>query len=241
MVTAYDACFGALADVAGVDCILVGDSVGNVMLGMPNTLNVDLEDMIRHTRAVASSVESALVVADMPFGTFQAGSSLAVECAVELTKAGAGAVKLEGPYLEEISLIAKAGIPVIGHIGFTPQSVNVIGGFKVQGRGESASAFIDQAKEIESSGACAIVLELMPKALSQQISESLTIPTIGIGAGAGCDGQVQVLHDILGLSPKTYKHAKVYAELAEATKNALTSYADEVRNGSFPSDAESFD
>lgn len=241
MVTAYDACFGALADSAGVDCILVGDSVGNVMLGMPNTLNVGLDDMVRHTRAVASAVESALVIADMPFGTFQAGTGLAVECAVELAKAGAGAVKLEGPYLEEINLIAKAGIPVLGHIGFTPQSVNAFGGFKVQGRGESAEGLVDQAKEIESAGACAIVLELIPKTLSQSISESLDIPTIGIGAGAGCDGQVQVLHDLLGLSPKSYKHAKAYANLAKDTKSALEGYASEVRDGSFPSDAESFD
>lgn len=241
MVTAYDSAFGRIADEAGVDCILVGDSVGNVMLGMPDTLRVDLEDMVRHTRAVASSVSNALVVADMPFGSFQCGADVAVASAVELVKAGAGAVKLEGPYTEEIGRIAKAGIPVVGHVGFTPQSVNAFGGFKVQGRGEAGGEIVGQAKAIQDAGACAVVLELMPKSLSAKISGELEIPTIGIGAGAGCDGQVQVLHDLLGLSEKQYKHARAYANFGEESRSAMAKYAEDVREGRFPSDAESFD
>jgi 3-methyl-2-oxobutanoate hydroxymethyltransferase len=233
-ITAYDAVSGALGDAAGADLILVGDSVGNVVLGYDTTIPVTMEDMVHHTAAAAGSVESALVVADMPFGSYQASVSQAVENAVELVQAGAEAVKLEGPYFEEIAAIAKAGIPVMGHVGMTPQSIHQFGGFKVQGKGDAGTAVVEMAEKLSDQGVFAIVLELIPAALAARVTQAVDCPTIGIGAGAGCDGQIQVFHDLLGLTPHKLRHAKRYIEGFDLLLEALEDYAHEVREGKFP-------
>lgn len=233
-VTAYDAATGALADAAGMDVILVGDSVGNTMLGYPTTVPVTMEEMLHHFRAVRRSVRNTFLIADMPFGSYQASTAQAVESAVQFMKAGAEAVKLEGTYEEAIEAISRAGIPVMGHVGMTPQSVHAFGGFKLQGKGDAGQSVLDAAKRVEAAGAFSIVLELIPQDLASRITADLAVPTIGIGAGVGCDGQIQVFHDLVGLSSYRFKHAKAYADAWKLFGEALASYASEVRDGSFP-------
>lgn len=239
-ITAYDAYFGRLADEAGVDLILVGDSVANVALGYPNTLYVTLDEMVMHVRSVRRGVNRALLVADMPFGSYNSSTSQAVDSAVALVKAGAEAVKLEGDYPEAIAAIVKAGVPVMGHLGMTPQSVNNFGGFKVQGKGDAGEAVLEAAKSIERSGVFSMVLELIPKDLAERITKAIETPTIGIGAGLGCDGQIQVIHDVLGFATETFKHAKRYVEGESLVSQGLKQYACEVRNEAFPTAENSF-
>lgn len=239
--TAYDYTSALIADASGVDAILVGDSLGNVIQGHPTTVPVSLEEMEYHTRIVARGASRALVVADLPFGSYGANVPQAVNSAFALMKAGAGAVKLEGLYPEEIKAMTQAGIPVMGHLGFTPQSIHNFGGHKVQGRGDSAELIIEQSVALAEAGAFAIVLELVPSELASRISESINIPTIGIGAGKHCDGQVQVWHDILGLSKRKFKHAKRYAEAAEIFETAISEYTNETRLGQFPTNEQSFE
>lgn len=239
-VTAYDACFGALADEAGADIILVGDSVGNVMLGYDTTIPVSLEQMIHHTAAASKGVKRALLVADLPFGSYQESPAQAVRSSVALMKAGAHAVKLEGDYVEAIQAIVHAGIPVMGHLGMTPQSVHRFGGFRVQGRGSQACLILDAAKSLESAGAFSLVLELIPAEVAADVTAQVAIPTIGIGAGPDCDGEVQVLHDLLGLSGGPFKHAKAYLDGRRLVSEALQSYVAEVRKREFPGPENSF-
>lgn len=239
-ITCYDFTSAQIAEAAGVDVILVGDSLGNVIQGHETTLPVTLEDICYHVACVAPAVENSLLVADMPFGTYNSSVSQAVDSAVELMRAGAGAVKLEGPYLEEIRAIHKAGIPVMGHAGLTPQSVHNFGGFKVQGKGDNASILLEICQQIEAAGAFSIVLELVESEIAGKISKELTIPTIGIGAGAGCDGQVQVWHDLLGLNETIFKHAKPYVNGRQLFVDGIRQYVDEVRSGEFPGKENSF-
>jgi 3-methyl-2-oxobutanoate hydroxymethyltransferase len=240
-VTAYDAPSARIADDAGVDVVLVGDSVGNVVLGYENTLPVTLGEMLHHVRAAAKGAKRALLVADLPFGTFQASADDAIRAGIELVKAGAEAVKLEGPYTDAISGLVRAGVPVMGHVGMTPQSVNVFGGFKVQGRGQQADAVLSASQAIAHAGAFAIVLEVVPGDVAARITEQVTIPTIGIGAGSECDGEVQVFHDILGLSPEEpYKHSKRFLNAYQEMRDAIGRYADDVRNCRFPTDENTF-
>jgi len=229
--TAYDYPLARILDECGIDIILVGDSVGNVMLGYRNTLPVTMTEMIIHTQAVSRAVERALIVADLPFGSYQSDPRLAVSNAADLIKAGAEAVKLEGAeHLEAVKKIIKAGIPVMGHVGFTPQSVNRIGA-RVQGRGkrEEVKIFTD-AKKLEKAGCFAVVLELMPPELAEKITKTLKIPTIGIGAGPHCDGQVLVTYDMLGLYPNPPKFVKRYVDLSSQIKTAVNKFkADSLR------------
>jgi 3-methyl-2-oxobutanoate hydroxymethyltransferase len=239
-VTAYDAVTGAIADESGADVVLVGDSVGNVLLGFPSTLQVTLEQMIHHTAATARGVSRALVVADMPFGSFQPSEAHAVESAVALVRAGAQAVKLEGGYVEAVEAISRTGIPVMGHLGMTPQSVNRFGGHRVQGKGASGKRILEEAAALDAAGVFSVVLELVPATLACAITAKVHCPTIGIGAGPDCDGQVQVFHDAVGLSQVHFKHAKRYAEGYRLFVEALQGYAKEVRDGTFPSSEHSF-
>ena len=236
-VTAYDATFGALADAAGVDVVLVGDSVANTLLGFRETTEVGLPEMIHHVRATRAGVEHALLVGDLPFGSYGASVAQAVESAAALVKAGAEAVKIEGDYPDEIAACVRAGIPVMGHLGFTPQSVNVFGGHKVQGREGAGDAIVETARRLAAAGACAIVLELVPAELARRLTDEVDVPTIGIGAGAGCNGQIQVLHDVLGLSERVFRHAKPYLDGRNLIVEALQGYAAEVRSGVFPTEA----
>ncbi|MCH8274643.1 MAG: 3-methyl-2-oxobutanoate hydroxymethyltransferase [Armatimonadetes bacterium] len=239
--TAYDAPTAAIADAAGVDLILVGDSLGNVVLGYENTLPVSLGEMVHHTRAARQGCKRALLAADMPFGTFQASAEDAVRSGVELVKAGAEAVKLEGPYEDGIEGLVAAGIPVMGHVGMTPQSVNAFGGYRVQGRGKKSDLVIDAAKRIEDAGAFCIVLEVIPASVAEKITETLSIPTIGIGAGPFCDGEIQVFHDILGLtSEPPLKHTRHFLNGYEQMVKAIDCYAEGVRKGTFPTEENSF-
>lgn len=238
-VTAYDFTSGSIADAAGVDAILVGDSVGNVLLGYNSTLPVTLADMVYHVSACSRGVNHALLVGDLPFGSYQSGISSAVDSSVALMRAGAEAVKLEGDYHEEIRAIVKAGIPVMGHLGFTPQSVNAFGGHKVQGR-EGSAAYVDSALRLQDAGAFSIVLELMPSAVAVEVTAALDIPTIGIGAGVGCDGQVQVFHDVLGLGERTFRHATAFVDGRRLFVDGLSTFAAKVRSGTFPTEENSF-
>ena len=245
MLTAYDYCMAKLIDEAGVDSILVGDSLGNVILGYEDTLSVTMEDMIHHTAAVARGAKNALVVADMPFMSYQTSVYDAVCNAGRLMKEGrAGAVKLEGgvKFEEHIRAIVDASIPVVGHIGLTPQSINAFGGFKVQGRDEAAARrLLEDAAAVERAGAFAVVLECVPASLAGMITEKLHIPTIGIGAGADCDGQVLVYQDMLGMfSDFTPKFVKHYAEAGTIMKEAFAQYKKEVREGIFPAQEHSY-
>ncbi|GAV31731.1 ketopantoate hydroxymethyltransferase [Coriobacteriaceae bacterium EMTCatB1] len=241
MVTAYDAPSARVAEAAGADAVLVGDSLGMTVLGYASTLPVTLDDMLRHTAAVARTVVRPLVVADMPFGSYQASPDDAVANAVRLlAEAGAAAVKVEGgrsiaPLVERM---VAAGIPVMGHLGLTPQSVNVFGGYRVRAKetGE-AIALVEDALALEAAGAFAVVLELVPAEVAAIVTEELEIPTIGIGAGPSCDGQVQVFHDLVGLSTFTPKHAKRYADAERVLADALAAYVREVREGTFPGEA----
>ncbi len=245
MLTAYDYSTAKLADEAEVNTILVGDSLGMVMLGYEDTLSVTMEDMLHHTKAVTRGAKNALVVADMPFMSYQTSVYDAVVNAGRLIKEGrAQAVKLEGgaAVAEQIRAICDAQIPVVAHLGLTPQSVNAFGGFKVQGKtAERAKQLIEDAKIVEKAGAFAVVLECIPAPLAEKITESINIPTIGIGAGAGCDGQVLVYQDMLGMfGGFTPKFAKRYENVGEIMVNAFKKYIDEVKTGVFPSEEHSF-
>jgi 3-methyl-2-oxobutanoate hydroxymethyltransferase len=245
MLTAYDYSTAKLIDEAGVDSILVGDSLGMVCLGYEDTLSVTMEDMIHHTKAVKRGAKNALVVADMPFMSYQTNVYDAVVNAGRLVKeGGAAAVKLEGglEVCEQIKAIVTASIPVCAHLGLTPQSVNAFGGFKVQGKEEAAAKrILEEALAVEEAGAFAVVLECVPEKLAALITEKLHIPTIGIGAGAGCDGQVLVYQDMLGLfSDFTPKFVKVFDELGSKMRVAFKSYDEEVKNGAFPSKEHTF-
>lgn len=239
-VTAYDLTSARIADESGTDLVLVGDSLGNVILGYDSTIPVTMEEMVHHTRAVRRGVSRALLVSDMPFGSYQASVAEAVSNAVALVKAGAEAVKLEGAYTEAIEAIVKAGIPVMGHVGMTPQSVNRFGGFRVQGKGSQGEEILEDAKQVDASGVFSMVLELIPSALAQKVTEAVSSPTIGIGAGPHCDGQIQVYNDILGFNDTRLKHAKRFAEVGSACRDGLKQYADEVRKGEFPKEEHSF-
>lgn len=239
--TAYDALDASLADLADVDLVLVGDSVGNARLGMSDTLGVSLEMILHHVRAVRRGLKHALLVADLPFGSYQVSTEQAIDAAIQCIKAGAEAVKLEGPYDDAVQGILKAGIPVMGHLGMTPQSVHQFGGFRVQGKQSNhADRIRQEAKLLEESGVFAVVLELIPGDLATMITQEIAIPTIGIGAGVGCDGQIQVLTDVLGLSEGTFKHAKPYLHGRELLANALKQYTEEVRARSFPTSENTF-
>jgi 3-methyl-2-oxobutanoate hydroxymethyltransferase len=245
MLTAYDYSTAKLIDEAGVDSILVGDSLGMVCLGYEDTLSVTMEDMIHHTKAVKRGAKNALVVADMPFMSYQTNVYDAVVNAGRLVKeGGAAAVKLEGglEVCEQIKAIVTASIPVCAHLGLTPQSVNAFGGFKVQGKEEAAAKrILEEALAVEEAGAFAVVLECVPEKLAALITEKLHIPTIGIGAGAGCDGQVLVYQDMLGLfSDFTPKFVKVFDELGSKMRAAFKAYDEEVKNGTFPSKEHTF-
>lgn len=245
MLTAYDYSTSQAVDNSGINGILVGDSLGMVMLGYEDTLSVTMEDMIHHTKAVARGAKNSLVVADMPFMSYQTSVYDAVVNAGRLIKEGrAQAVKLEGgvEVAEHIDAIVKASIPVMGHIGLTPQSVNAFGGFKVQGKSEEAAKkLIEDALAVEKSGAFALVMEGIPSKLAAMVTEKLSIPTIGIGAGDKCDGQILVYQDMLGMfSDFTPKFVKKYENLGDRMRNAFATYIDEVKNGSFPSEEHGF-
>jgi 3-methyl-2-oxobutanoate hydroxymethyltransferase len=248
MVTAYDATFAALADEAGVDVILVGDSLGMVVQGVATTLPVTLDEAVYHTRMASRGASRALLVGDLPFGSYHVSVSQAVESSVRLIKeGGAAAVKLEGgvPMAETIDAITRVEIPVMAHIGLTPQSFHRMGGHRVQGRQSGSQAggrdrLLADAKAVEAAGAFSVVLEGIPRSLAAEITTSISIPTIGIGAGPDCDGQVLVLHDVLGLTPNLYKFAKAYGNLRAEVIAALEAYASDVRSSAFPDDAHSF-
>ena len=245
MLTAYDYSTAKLEDESGINGILVGDSLGNVVLGYEDTVSVTMEDMIHHGAAVARGAKNALVVVDMPFMSYEVTVEEAVRNAGRLMKEGrAGAVKLEGGVrvAEQIRAIVKAGIPVMGHIGLTPQSINVFGGFKVQGKSEEAArALLADAKAVEEAGAFAVVIEAVPVALAQMITDAVSIPTIGIGAGAGCDGQILVYQDMLGMfSDFTPKFVKRYANVGEVMREAFANYAAEVASGAFPTEEHTY-
>ncbi len=245
MLTAYDFSTARLEDEAGVNMILVGDSLGMVMLGYEDTLSVTMEDMLHHTKAVARGAKNAMVIADMPFMSYQTSVYDAVKNAGRLIKEGrAHAVKLEGgaAVSEQIRAITDAQIPVMAHIGLTPQSVNAFGGFRVQGKTEErARQLIEEAKIVEEAGAFAVVLECVPALLAEKITKSVKIPTIGIGAGAGCDGQVLVYQDMLGMYGEIVpKFAKKFADAGEIMKNAFKEYINEVKSGAFPSEEHTF-
>jgi 3-methyl-2-oxobutanoate hydroxymethyltransferase len=240
MLTAYDFTFARIFDAAGIDVLLVGDSVGNVVQGQDTTLPVTLDDIVYHTRMVARGVRRALVVADLPFGSYQISAEDGVRAAVRCVKeGGAQAVKLEGGrhVAGTIGRIVAAEIPVMGHVGLTPQAIHRMGGHRVQGRGESRSRVLADARAVQEAGAFAVVLEGMPADLAREIGEALEIPTIGIGAGVHCDGQVLVMHDLLGLSDWTPSFVKQYANLGALAAQAARAFADEVAHAKFP-DAE---
>jgi 3-methyl-2-oxobutanoate hydroxymethyltransferase len=243
--TAYDFPTARIVDEAGIDIILVGDSLGNVVLGYGNTVPVTLDEILIHLKAVRRAVQRALLVADMPYGSFHTGADDAVRNALRLVKeGGAEAVKLEGGHkrVQLVKRLVDEEIAVMGHIGLTPQSINKLGAYRVQGKTASAARqLLDDARALEDAGAFAIVLEVVPREIANLITQSVSIPTIGIGAGAGCDIQVLVLHDMLGLSfGKLARFVRPYANLHEVMTEAVTRYADDVRSGSYPSDAESY-
>lgn len=243
MLTAYDYVTASIVDEAGIDSILVGDSV-QVMLGYPNTLPVTIEEMIHHTKAVAKAVERALVIIDMPFMSYHESIEQARRNAGRMMKESlAGAVKLEGgtKMKDVIRALVDIEIPVMGHIGLTPQSINRMGSYKVQGKGDEADRLIEDAKAVEEAGAFAVVLECVPRQLAKEITGMLSIPTIGIGAGPDCDGQVLVIHDLLGLlKGGRPKFVKSYANMRGDMDRAIKAYIEEVRGGVFPDDALSY-
>lgn len=246
MLTAYDYSTAKLMDETGINGILVGDSLGNVILGYEDTISVTMEDMIHHGAAVARGTKNALVVIDMPFMSYQTSVYDALVNAGRLMKEGrAGAVKLEGGknICPQIEAITKAGIPVMGHLGLTPQAINAFGGFKVQGKTqEAAEQLLEDALAVEKAGAFALVLECVPRKLADIITEKLTIPTIGIGAGNGCDGQILVYQDLLGMfSDFTPKFVKKYANVGEIMKDAFSAYIEDVKQGAFPEKKHEYD
>jgi 3-methyl-2-oxobutanoate hydroxymethyltransferase len=244
VVTAYDALFTRILEQAGIEAILVGDSLGVVVQGKPNTLSVTMKDMLYHTKLVTGTAQKSLVIGDMPFMSYQASKEDALRNAGRFLQAGAHAVKLEGgaAMVDRVYAMTQVGIPVIGHLGMTPQSMHQYGGYKVQGKGkDQAKVLVSDAKSLEAAGAVAVVLEAIPAALAKTITEQLTIPTIGIGAGPHCDGQVLVLYDLLGMFDDFVpKFVKPYAHLKADALQALRRYKEEVEEGKFPSDSESY-
>ncbi len=244
MLTAYDEPGARVADAGGVDAILVGDSVANNVLGYADTLHVTIDDMVRHTAAVARARPSALVVGDMPWMSYHLSVEEAVANAAALVRAGAGAVKLEGglPRVGVVEAVVRAEIPVMGHLGLTPQSVLPMGGYRVQARDpDAAQALLAAAHALEAAGCFALVLEGVPDVVAARVTDELSIPTIGIGAGSGCDGQVLVFHDLLGLGAGPVpKFVRQYAHLADVATEAIAAFAADVRSGAFPGDSESY-
>jgi 3-methyl-2-oxobutanoate hydroxymethyltransferase len=244
-ITSYDHLTAGIFDRAGVDVLLVGDSAADNSLGYTSTLPITVAEMIPFGRAVASAAKRALVVVDLPFGSYEVSPQQALETGIEvMKKTGAAALKIEGGRRSsgQIEALVTAGIPVMGHIGFTPQSVHSLGGFKVQGRGSAADELLAEAKAVEAAGAFAVVLELVPAEVAARVSEELSIPTIGIGAGAGTDGQILVWTDLAGLaSGKKRKFVRRYANLAETLLTAVGQYVADVQTADFPSDEESFE
>jgi 3-methyl-2-oxobutanoate hydroxymethyltransferase len=243
MLTAYDAVTAHIFDTAGIDVLLVGDSIGNVMHGHTTTLPVTVDDMIPASRAVARAAQRALVIVDLPFGSYEAGPEQALATGVRIMKeTGAAGVKLEGGRRSaaQIRALTDAGIPVVGHLGYTPQSENALGGPRVQGRGDAAAAVTEDAVAVQDAGAIAVVLEMVPVDVAAQVTEVLRIPTIGIGAGPATDGQVLVWTDMAGMTDWSPRFARRYAELGRVLQQAAQDYADEVRSGAFPDVQTSF-
>lgn len=244
MLTAYDHPQAVTADEAGADVVLVGDSLAMVVLGHPDTLSITVDEMLHHVKAVRRGVKRALLVADMPFGSFHLGPEQATANAVRFVKeGGAQAVKIEGDRPEIVRALVAAEIPVMAHLGLTPQSLHRLGGYRVQGREDEArEKLLEAAVDLEAAGAFSLVLECIPAGLAAEVSERLAIPTIGIGAGAGCDGQVLVYHDLLGMgtSEKTPKFVRRYAELGRDARDAIRRFAEDVRSGRFPAPEESY-
>ena len=245
MLTAYDAASARLLDAAGIPVLLVGDTLGETVLGHSNTLPVTVDDMVHHSAAVVRGVTEAFVVGDMPFMSYQASAAEGLANAGRLMKeAGVNAIKLEGGsrVVELVARMVEAGVPVMGHIGLTPQSVHQLGGYRVQGRGEAAQRILQDAKELEAAGVFALVLEAIPGELARSITESVSMPTIGIGAGPHCDGQVLVFHDAMGLtSGRVPKFVKRYAELGDEIRAAAAAFAADVAAGTFPDAGHSYD
>ncbi len=243
MLTAYDALTAGTFDQAGIPVLLVGDSAAMVVYGHDTTIPVTVDDLIPLTAAVVRGTRRALVVADLPFGSYQASPGAALSAATRFLKeSGAHAVKLEGGerVARQVEELVAAGIPVMAHIGLTPQSVNAFGGYRVQGRGEDGENRLHDAKVLQAAGAFSVVLECVPEALAARVTEALTIPTIGIGAGPGCDAQVLVWQDMAGLSPRTAKFVKKYTDLATVLTDAATAFAHDVTSGAFPDEAHSY-
>jgi 3-methyl-2-oxobutanoate hydroxymethyltransferase len=243
MLTAYDALTAHVFDEAGIPVLLVGDSAGMVVFGHDTTIPVTLDELIPLTAAVVRGTSRALIVADLPFGSYQSSPEAALAAGIRFLKeAGAHAVKLEGGHrvLRQAEELVAAGIPVMGHLGLTPQSVNVFGGYRVQGRGEDGERLLQDAKALEAAGAFAVVLECVPAELAARVTGAVSIPTVGIGAGPGCDAQVLVWQDMAGLSPRTPKFVKRYADVAGVLGQAARSFADEVVGGQFPSEEYSY-
>ena len=243
MLTAYDALTAGIFDEAGIPVLLVGDSAGNVVFGYDTTIPVTIDDLIPLTAAVVRGTSRALVVADLPFGSYQASPEAALAAATRFLKeTGAHAVKLEGGerVTRQVEQLVAAGIPVMAHLGLTPQSVNVFGGFRVQGRGEAGERLLHDAKALEAAGAFSVVLECVPASLAARVTAALTIPTIGIGAGPACDAQVLVWQDMAGLSPRVAKFVKKYADLSAVLSEAATAFAGDVVAGTFPDEEHSY-
>jgi 3-methyl-2-oxobutanoate hydroxymethyltransferase len=239
--TSYDALTAKIFDEAQIEVLLVGDSASNTVLGYQGTVPITLEEMIPFGRAVANAAKKALVVFDLPFGSYEFSAEQAfITATTAMKQTGAAAVKLEGAKLDQISTLVTAGIPVMGHVGFTPQSVHALSGFKVQGRGERAEELMRQCLEIEAAGAFAIVLEMVPAELAESISKALSVPTIGIGAGSGTDGQILVWTDFAGLSEKIPSFAKQYLSLQSLLSEAAKAYKADVQSGEFPTRDQSF-
>lgn len=242
--TSYDFLTAEIFDQAGIEVLLIGDSAGNTVLGHENTLQVSIDEMISFGKAVAQAAKHSLVVIDMPFGSYEVSAEQAVESAIKLMKhSGAEAVKLEGGLsrTEQIRAIVAAGIPVMGHLGFTPQSVHALGGFKVQGRGEQAAELVKEALALEQAGVFALVLEMVPESVAKTITQKLSVPTIGIGAGNATDGQILVWQDFAGLSHGSRKFVKQYARLREQLSQAASDYRGEVQARTFPATEHSFE
>jgi 3-methyl-2-oxobutanoate hydroxymethyltransferase len=244
VVTCYDGAFAKLVEATAIDIVLVGDSMGNVVLGFENTIPVTVDHIVHHTAAVARVLKRPFLVADMPFLSYNASVEQALTNAGRLVQqGGAAAVKVEGgrQIAAQVRALVQAGIPVMGHLGLTPQSLNVIGGYKVQGRGEAGQALVDDALALQEAGAFSVVLEMVPASLAEKVTKALKIPTIGIGAGPKCDGQVLVLHDILGFDEGfNPKFLKKYANLGQIVRDALTAYDQEVKGGAYPTDEHGF-
>ena len=243
MLTSYDSLTASIFDEAGVSVLLVGDSAGNNFLGEENTIPVTVDELISLTRAVVRGSKSALVVADLPFGSYEVSETQALETGIRFLKeAGAHAVKLEGGarVIEQVKALVKYGIPVMGHLGMTPQSVNAFGGFKVQGRNDQGDSILADAKALEAAGCFAVVLELIPAELAERITKELSIPVIGIGAGVNCDAQVLVWSDLMGLTAKPPRFARAYRDLRSEISAGVKEWLRDVENGAFPGEAETF-